>query len=61
MNSNPFAGIPLLKIDEVEMSYLTRYQILRLLVSAKQSRNESLSWVIRLCLATVLDGQKLNN
>lgn len=45
-------GIPLLKIDEVELSYLTRYQILKLLVAANKSRNESLSLVIRLCLAT---------
>lgn len=52
LSSNPVAAIPLLKIDEIELSYLTRYQILKLLVAANKSRNESLPLVIRLCLAT---------
>lgn len=52
LSRNPIAGIPLLKFDEVELTFLTRYQILRLLVSANKSRNESLPYVIRLCLMT---------
>lgn len=49
---NPFANIPLLSFDSPELSYLTRYQLKRLLVACRQSMNESLLPVVLLCIRT---------
>lgn len=49
---NPFKDIPLLSIDERQLTYLTIYQVKRLLVACRQSNNESLLPVVLLCLRT---------
>lgn len=49
---NPFKDIAPLKIDEPELTYLTSYQIKRLLVSCRYSRNESLFPLVLFCLRT---------
>lgn len=49
---NPFADIPLLQLDQRELSFLTEYQLRRVLVSCKKSINESLYPVTLLCLRT---------
>lgn len=49
---NPLLDIAPLKIDQRELSYLTDYQIKRLLVACRNSHNESLFWVVLLCLRT---------
>ncbi|WP_299776369.1 tyrosine-type recombinase/integrase [uncultured Pseudoteredinibacter sp.] len=52
LSSNPLVGLAPLPLDEAELSYLTTYQIKRLLVSCRKSANESLFWVVLVCLAT---------
>lgn len=49
---NPFQHISKLPMDEVELSYLTKYQIKRLLVACRHSKNESLLPVVLLALRT---------
>lgn len=52
ISSNPFVSISALKIDEAELTFLTHYQIKRLLVECKRSINESLFYVTLFCLRT---------
>lgn len=49
---NPFENISPMKIDERELSYLTNYQMLRVLAACRNSINESVFPVVCLCLAT---------
>lgn len=52
ISENKVAGIAPLKFDQVEFSYLSSYQIKRLLVCCRNSRNESLFPVVFTILAT---------
>lgn len=52
VSNNPLEDISPLKIDDFELTFLTSYQIKRLLVAARNSMNESLFPVVCLCLAT---------
>lgn len=52
LSVNPLKGVAPLPLDEKELSFLTIYQIKRLLVSCRKSSNESLFWVVLVCLAT---------
>lgn len=52
ISKNPFLFISPLSIDQPELNYLTRYQLRRLLVACRQSRNESLLPVALLCVRT---------
>jgi len=49
---NPLKNIKPLKLDEVELSWLSREQIAALLAELEQSRNDSVLVVTRICLAT---------
>jgi len=52
LSGNPIADISPFKLDEYELSFLTDYQMKRLLVACRKSINESLFPVVCLCLST---------
>lgn len=52
ISHNPLSFVSKLEIDEALLTFLSSYQIKRLLVACRQSNNESLFPVVYLCLST---------
>ncbi len=52
LTENPLSQVRQFSVVETELSYLDRYQIESLFAALRQSRNESVYWVARICLST---------
>lgn len=50
--ANPLENIRSFKIDEAELSYLTKDEIIRLLSECEKSRSKDLLTVVKICLST---------